>query len=154
MGAFEWLPADEDRTAALDLAKRIASDSWVLFGGAGVSMPSGLPLASRLIDHIETDLGLSQGTLNRNDLAKACSQYQFTDICGTSWHESPFSLWAIPLVTRTFGERFTGWEIGCKVDPDHTSSSPIRSTTGGGISLPSIISRSLSSATTDGFSNS
>ena len=79
MGAFEWLPADEDRTAALDLARRIASNSWVLFGGAGVSMPSGLPLASRLIDHIETDLGLSQGTLSRNDLAKACSQYQFTE---------------------------------------------------------------------------
>lgn len=78
MGVFDYLPADVDRTAAHELAQRIASNTWVLFPGAGVSMHSGLPPASSLVERLESDLGLSKGTLSRDDLASACSQYQHT----------------------------------------------------------------------------
>jgi len=78
MSIFEYVPRPEDRETARELAGQIALGTWVLFGGAGVSVNSGLPSASQLIERIETELGLEACKLSRDDFARACSRYQLT----------------------------------------------------------------------------
>lgn len=75
---FDYLDND-DKQAAHDLARRIATGAWVLFSGAGVSIPSGLPDGKQLLRRIEEELGLPVKTFADSELPAACTQLEFTD---------------------------------------------------------------------------
>lgn len=78
MARFDYLPTEEDRQNAFELAKQVAAGTWVLFAGAGVSVNCGLPAGKELVNRLETALELAGETLDRNNLPEACSRYAYT----------------------------------------------------------------------------